>query len=59
MKNQSNYQKKTFECYWFQIHPVTFKKWKLHKTIIIADDIEEARFRLDRHPSIVQKIIQK
>jgi hypothetical protein len=50
---------KTFEFHWFQISAVTFKRIALHKTIIHAESLAEAKIKIDRHPSIIKKIIQK
>jgi hypothetical protein len=50
---------KTFEFYWFETSAVTLKRTALHKTIIHAESISEAKIKIDKHSSIIKKIIQK
>jgi hypothetical protein len=50
---------KAFEFHWFEISAVTFKRIALHKTIIQAESLEEAKIKIDKHSSIIKKIIQK
>jgi hypothetical protein len=50
---------KTFEFHWFEISAVTFKRIATHKTIIHAESLAEAKIKIDKHSSIIKKIIQK
>jgi hypothetical protein len=50
---------KTFEFHWFEINSLTFKRTALNKTIIQAESLAEAKIKVDKHSSIIKKIIQK
>lgn len=50
---------KTFEFHWFQIDSRTFRRIAIHKTIIQAESLAEAKIKVDKHSSIIKKIIQK
>lgn len=47
---------KIYLCKWFEIHPKTFKRVKLHSTEIIAVSIDDAKRKLDRHDSVIHSI---
>jgi hypothetical protein len=49
---------KKYICKWFEIHPKTFKRVKLHSTEIIAVSIADAKRKLDRHHSVIHSITQ-
>lgn len=56
IENQTNNIMKTYICKWFEIHPKTFKRVKLHSTEIIAVSISDAKRQLDRHDSVIHSI---